>query len=199
MKPKCNDETRWMARLIAVYMFVFVVNGLIVNLSAVFNTSAGSAQSVRPVVGLVLGGVFFWLAFRLLVCSSLWNLLGFLKEKPLFAYIQCRYFSINQHIRSGLTGMTMLFLIAYPLPGMIRMSEGSWFSVVPKSLYAIVFWPVRAFLEIFGFQPESRGLLFAMLLVYIVGTRFIAGAGISLISSRLADVPSTPDKSELRI
>lgn len=193
MRRKNKDETRWLARLIAVYMLIFVVDGIVVNLSTIFSRSQDSARLVWAAVGLGLGILFLWLAFRLLTCSSFWDFFGFLEKYPLVAIIQCRYFAVNRHIRSGWTGGAIMLLTVYPLVGMIRMSEGTWFSTAAVSIVSVLLWPFRA---AGGFQLEPRLLVFAMLMVYCVGTGFVAGAGLSLTASCLSDTPCDPDIPE---
>jgi len=193
MRRKNKDETRWLARLIAVYMLIFVVDGIVVNLSTIFSSSQDSAGLVWATVGLGLGILFLWLAFCLLTCSSFWDFFGFLEKYPLVAIIQCRYFAVNRHIRSGWTGGAIMLLMVYPLVGLIRMSEGTWFSTAAMSVLDFLLWPFRA---AGGFQLEPRGLVFAMLMVYCVGTGFAAGAGLSLAAGVLAETSCDSDMPE---
>lgn len=182
MSQKCKDETRWLARAVAVYVLIFTLKGFVKNLSAAFDSLRGDSSGlIYAVIGLILGAVFFWLGVLLLVCSSLWNCLSFLEKYAAYMFVQCEYFGINKHIRSGLTGSAVMLLVVYPIPLMSRVFKDTIIAEFTGFVFTMVLWPLRTMFNAFDAAPQ-RAIIFLIVLLYLIITGFILGAGISYLA-----------------
>jgi hypothetical protein len=177
-----KDETRWLGRVFAFFCIVLSIRILTVLLKRIQEEQL----SLLMFVSLGASVLFFWLAYRLMTCSSLWDLFSWMPEKlPLFQYLQCRYFLINRNIRCGLIGAVILLILVAPLPLMFsRYQKVGFWEFVKAALY-VIFWPLRQLFEIiyvFQSPTEHNRLMIVCIILYLFAVGFIVGFLISYLT-----------------
>ena len=176
LRPK--DETIWIVRLTAFVLFLLVCRSIVVLFQRIF-----VEQFSLIAISINLAGTVFlsWLTCHLLRCSSLWSLFSCLNEIfPFFQTLECQYFRINKHIRSGMVAGITCLVFATPIPFIlsyaiwIRLSE--YLMVVLK----IVCYPLRWLAD----EP-GPSLQFFLVTFYLFGIGFIIGFMTSYLTGKL--------------
>lgn len=193
MGQKSKDETRWLGRLLTVIPVMLVIRILSVMAQ---RFSEGSLSLLTAVLSLGVSVFLFWIGYRLLMCSSLWNMFNWMPEPlPLFLYLQCQYFRINKHVRAGLVG-GVAFLITECLSYlMYRFHRDTGFYEWLRRLWHSVFWPQRDWIELLNFSlwPILAQFLFVIFYLFMMG--FIIGFLISYLTERIRQ-PGSGRKSD---
>jgi hypothetical protein len=194
MEQRNRDETRWLARLLAVIFILLGVRAMVVLARRMpsFSLSLPSSQLFLSFFGLAASMFFFWFSYRLFKCSSLWDVSPWLaKEFPLHDYFKCQYFRINKHVRRGLISGLILLIIATPLPLMFYLYEGVWFWEFIKPLFYIIIWPLMKIIETLNLPSGSlgKGGFFILLCANIFAIGFAIGISISYMMGRIINNP----------
>ncbi|MHC4771009.1 MAG: hypothetical protein ACYS8O_04315 [Planctomycetota bacterium] len=184
MEKAYKDETRWLARMLAIIFFLLAFRGVIVQCQRIYVD-----QNWISFFFLGISFLLFWFGYQLWICSSLWNVfLWFSETSTVVLYMQSQYYRINKHVRSGLVGGMILLLFIVPLPSMFSYYEGVWFCEFIKHILYTILWPLKQLFEIlnvFQSHPEYNRSMIIFGYMYLFAIGFVAGALISFITGRI--------------
>ena len=173
MEQMHKDETRWLARVFAFFCIVLGYRTLTVLLKRVSEEHTLVPTMIVSLAALVF---FFWLAYRLLTCSSVWNVFPWFSETfPAFQYFQSRYFSLNKHIRAGLIGGVILYILTAPLPFIFSRYKGVWFWELVKQVAYAILLPVFYLLHRLNSSGWPKEFCRIIFIIYIFAIGFLTG------------------------
>lgn len=195
MEQKSPDETRWLARVLAIFSILLAFQVIVIQIQRISAANAlPSTQQHRGYIFIVLGlgiAVFlFWLGYRLLICSSLWRISPWFSENfPMFEFYEYMYFRISKHIRSGLVAGVIMLIIALFVPYMLSLCEGLWIcKFVRHIFFGIILWPARFIIEICNINSIEPVLAFPVVIIYLFLVGFCTGAAISCLASKVNQI-----------
>lgn len=195
MEQKSPDETRWLARVLAILSILLAFRVIIVKIRQIstVNALSGNPQlwgCLLIILGLGIAVFLFWLAYRLFRCSSIWRISPWFSENfPMFELYQCLYFRINKHVRGGLVGGVIMLIIALLLPYMLSLCEGLWIcKLVRHIFFGIILWPARFIIEICNINSIEPVLAFPVVVIYLFLVGFCIGAVISCLASQVSQI-----------
>jgi len=186
MEQTYRDETRWLTRMLAIIFVLLAFRGIVVQYQRIY---VDHDQVSMLALGVIL--LFFWLAYRLLVCSSLWNLFPwFSKTFPAFQYFQSRYFFLNKHVRGGLVAGVISIIIFPPLlPVLFLHYKGTWFWDLLNRVTHVILWPLKVLfrmLDTSEMPKEYQNIAFFLSwVIYTFAIGFLVGALISYLAEWL--------------
>lgn len=195
MEQKSPDETRWLARVLAIFCILLAFQVINVKIRQISNVNALSGNPqlwgcLLILLGLAIAVFLFWLAYRLFRCSSLWTLSSWFSEKyPMFELYQCFYFRINKHVRGGLVGGVIFLIMVAPLPYiLIRYDEIYICEFVNLILFGIILWPIMATFDFCNIDSIEPVLAFPVVIIYLFLVGFCIGAAISCLTSQVRQI-----------
>jgi hypothetical protein len=193
MKQAYKDETRWLARVLAVICVLLSIRVLIVLLQHI---SEDQVTIPRVAISLTVLILSLWLAYRLLICSSLWNIFSWFSETSTFVlYVQSQYYRINKHVRSGFVGGIILPIVILPLPLLLSRYHGVFFWDAIAVVFKMIVRPfglLEKILNISGWPLEDHfRMLFIVVYLFILG--FVVGVLISYLKGLFCSTQSPKD------
>ena len=188
MEQEAPDETRWLARILAVVFCllgirgVFVLYGRLLADNTLLSPGEQLFEFAMICIGLGVSIFLFWLAHRLWTSASIWRAFDWLlKVFPWLLFFQHRYSNINKRCRCGIvTGIAAIIVIA-PLPLVVGRYH------VVRYILMFFYWPIMVFLRTLNYS-DYRNLLFSFLIMvytFIVG--FVVGWCVSCVKGWFAD------------
>ena len=194
MERTYKDETRWLGRVFAFYCVVLGIR----ILTVLFRRISEEQLSPLMLISLVSSVLFFWLAYRFLTCSSIWNMCSwFSKTFPVFQYHQSRYLSFNKYIRAGLVGGIISLMIFFPFPILSFRYKGVWLWETIKQVTDIILWPLRYLMQIListQWPKEYCGIIFFICwVIYTFTIGFLVGVFMSYITGLFHNIKSPED------
>ena len=191
MQNQNKDETRYLAKLLAVIPVLIGVRQLIaVNQElSTFTISLPTIEVIALIfstfTGMLISFFMFYIAWRLFKCSSLWNVPSWMsKATPSIHLFQCHYLSINQHKRAGLIAGIITLITLYFLPAIISLSTGLTAArTITRITFKISFYPLKCILNTLDITPPESFL--PALLIITITTTFTAGFIAGLTASKL--------------
>jgi len=195
MEQKSPDETRWLARVLAIFCILLAFQVINVKIRQISNVNALSGNPqfwgcLLIILGLGIAVFLFWLGYRFLICSSIWRISPWFSENfPMFELYQCLYFRINKHLRSGLVAGVIMLIIALFVPYMLSLCEGLWIcKFVRHIFFGIILWPARFIIEICNINSIEPVLAFPVVIIYLFLVGFCIGAFISCLTSQVSQI-----------
>jgi hypothetical protein len=175
--PKTKDETRWLARAIAMLTVFLGYHILVILIHRIIGDEY--FNHIAIVLGIVVVGFLFWLSYRLLRCASLWDMLTWTSDvAPGILLWKCYYLDLNKHIRCGLIAGFIFSIINMLLGFMCKLYGGIVFWDMVRSILIICWYPVWKLINISN-SSEIKSLFFVIIVLYTWIIGFIVGWGIS--------------------
>lgn len=183
MQASTRDETRWLARLLAVVPVMLGVRLIMIQVHR-FTTDPLTLLMIGISVGISV--LLFWLGYRLWTCASLWDIFIWLTQTSVITlYLQACYNDIHRHVRAGLVGG--LFVIALQN---VRILLIVLYGLSPHHWSArMIFWPIRFFLKTVNL-PKCPGLPILIAITYLFAIGFLIGSLLSFLRARFGQPPS---------
>ncbi|MEN8126575.1 MAG: hypothetical protein ABFR90_02100 [Planctomycetota bacterium] len=179
MIQQTRDETRWLARIFAIFCFLLSIGALRMLIKRIPEEHL-SPQTLLPFIVSVF---LFWLGYRLLICTSIWSLFSWIPQTPpLLQYLQSRYLAMNKYLRSGLVGGIIMLILVYPLPLVFHLYKDALFYEFIKRILHIILLPLKYVfdvLNIFQLPKEYSFIPVILMAAYF----FVLGFGIGVLIS----------------
>lgn len=190
MQNKKRDETRWLARLLAVFVVMLGVRILSIM---VHRVSEGTLLPLTAILSLGVSAFLFWVGYRFLMCPSLWDMFGWVPTmSPFVLYTQAQYFRINAHIRAGLIGGLAFWIIEAFVYVMHLFHRDIGFYGELIRLWHRVCWPHRGLMELLQISQWPTFAVFLLVIFYLFLLGFLTGCFMSYLAGRIRQRQSDP-------
>jgi hypothetical protein len=177
MQASTRDETRWLARLMAVVPVMLGVRLIVIQVHR-FTTDPFTLLMIGISVGISV--LLFWLGYRLWTCASIWVLFCRLPggTPPSLVWLQCRYATINRRLRAGLIGSAAFVIIQWLILLSISLYPDVNFC---HRVWQNICWPPRALREFLSCASWPGIALVLFVFVYLCAMGFVIGISISYL------------------
>ncbi len=178
MNQKSKDETRWLARFFGILVILLGVWSLCVQCLKLLTDFAPTL-----VIAVAFAGFLCWLGYKLLRCSSLWNIVLWSSEYSVTnLYLQSQYYRINPHIRAGIVGGIIVLITLFFLPVLKVYGTETWFYELSRIIWKTACWPLKQ-IGLFDDTREAPIFVFVVLTYFFI-LGFILGIAISFLKKK---------------